>query len=66
MCTDFFQESMKVVLGLLCPEPKRQALGGQPATQCPRLNEGPVKKKQWGATRVEWVKPMPASGSGCI
>jgi hypothetical protein len=66
MCTDFFQELMKGVLGLLCPEPKCQALGEQPATQCRGLNKGPVKKKEkkekkdWEASRNEWVNPKPA------
>ena len=54
MCPDFFQESMKVVLGLLCPEPKRQALGEQPATQCQRPKKIPVERRKWAATREKW------------
>ena len=53
---DLFSDPLVV----LCPEPQREGPGGQPATQCPGLNEGPVKNKKWGATRVVWVTPMPA------
>jgi len=47
MCTEVLTESIKVVLDLLCPEPQRESLGGQPATQCQRPKERPV----WAATR---------------
>ena len=52
MCTELILESMKLVLGLLCPEPQPEAVGGQPATQCPRPKERPV----WAATRERWIK----------
>ena len=51
MCTEVLLQSMKLVLGLLCPEPQREALGGQPATQCAEL----TTKKRWQATREKWV-----------
>lgn len=54
MCTEVLLQSMKVVLGLLCPEPQRESLGGQPATQCQRPKEIPVEPRKWAATREKW------------